>query len=55
MANLLSVKNSNLEKMFRDHNRHGLLKRDVQGRIYLDRDPTYFSHMLNFIANNGKL
>lgn len=30
-----------------------LLKYDAQGRIYLDRDPYFFSGLLNWLATNG--
>lgn len=40
---------------FKDMNRHNLLKKDNNGRVFLDRDPKYFEHMLNYIANNGNV
>jgi hypothetical protein len=55
MANLVQVKDSTLEKMFRYQHAHGLLKYDSQGRIFLDRDPYFFSSLLNFLATNGEV
>lgn len=54
IAQLTSVKGSKLEMMFRDTYTHSLLPRDNNGRIYFDRDPKQFSHLLNFIANDGQ-
>jgi hypothetical protein len=55
IAHLTSVKGSKLEMMFRDHHRHGLLKRDSQGRVYLDRDPNIFNRLLDYCANDGNI
>merc|ERR1711990_853489 len=49
------INGSKLELMFRHHTRHGLLKRDAQQRIYLDRDPNAFSRVLDWLANNGHI
>ena len=54
IANLTSFRSSKLEMFFKDMNRHNLLQKDSQGRIFLDRDPVYFEHMLNYMANNGR-
>jgi hypothetical protein len=55
LANLMSVKGSHLELMFRNYHRHGLLKRDSQNRVYMDRDPAIFSRLLDYCAQNGKI
>lgn len=55
LSTLTAAKGSKLEMFFKDMDRHQLLPVDKNGRIYIDRDPRYFTTLMNYIANNGNM